>query len=410
MKRAAALLAAALLVSAAEEKKREPELPAAAREIVSLARAAAPEFFSRAVTDLVRRGAIPDRESRIDFLEEAFTAAQSAKEPFAVIAIPATPPDTRELHRAKAAELKLDELSLEAAVVKEMVRLDPARARAMFEEIARPLLDPRPCQDPLIPDVSAYYEMAGTIAQSAFTPAERETGAHVQFLQAVLDGARSPAELPAFLRLLTTMALTRPQRELLIHSFAAKLVSIGTDDRAFAVSYNDLKLELGRVAPELTPALARYEEAQTEAARCGPAFVPSLVYFQSGDSKRIADEFIALRNLPHDDPRWRPSFEDLLRDLSFWSSSGIDEFHQQATILRALLDGPASGEERNRLMAYCADFLASSPAQTEHPQEWLYQVQMLDRGARMKDLFRASGNAALLLYANYFSASNGTSK
>ncbi|HLH40452.1 MAG TPA: hypothetical protein VKX39_14980 [Bryobacteraceae bacterium] len=410
MKRAAALLLAARIVSAAEEKKHKPELPEQARTVISLARATAPEFFAKAITDLVRRGAIPDRESRADLLEEAFAIAPSAKEPFAVVAIPATPPDTRELHRAKAAELKLDALSLEAAIVKEMVRIDPAKARAMFDEIARPVVDPRPCEDPLIPDVSAYYEMAGVIAQSAFTPAEKQIHAHVQFLQAVLDGARSPGELPAFLRLLQTVALTREQRELLAGSFAAKLASIGVDDRAFAVSYNDLKLELDRIAPELDGALARYTEAQTAAARCGPAFVPGLIYFQSGDSKRIADQLIALRNIPHDDPQWRSSFADLLRDLSFWNRSEIDEFHQQATMLRALLDGPASGEDRNRLLAYCAGFLAAAAAQREHPQEWLYQVQMLDRDAKMKDLFRASGNAALLLYANYFSASNGTSK
>ena len=120
---------------AADEKKVKPELPAAIRPLVELARATAPEIFANTIVDLVEKGTIPDRELRSDLLEEAFALAQEAKEPYRVMAIPATPQDTRALHRSKAVELKLDALSLESRMLKEMIRIDRVKARAMFDAV-----------------------------------------------------------------------------------------------------------------------------------------------------------------------------------------------------------------------------------------------------------------------------------
>lgn len=112
---------------------------------------------------------------------------------------------------------------------------------------------------------------------------------------------------------------------------------------------------------------------------------------------------------------WSDSLGDFLRDFSAWRPEGenIDAFHQRATVLRALLDRIPPGEDRDRVMEMTAEFLAAADAQQEHPEEWLYQVAMLSEGPdaeKMRKLFRASGDPALILYANYFWGSKGTSK
>jgi hypothetical protein len=432
MTRLAAFLLGATALLAADEKKVKPELPAAIGPLVELARATAPEIFANTIADLVEKGAVPDNQSRSDLLEEAFAVAQEAKEPYRVMAIPATPQDTRALHRSKAAELKLDALSLESRMVKEMIRIDRMKARAMFDAVPRPVLDARPCEDPLIADVSAYYEMAAAIAQSTFTEAQKEKNAQVQFLEAMLDGARSPGELLPFLQTINAVTLSAAQRELLMGALAAKMASIGVDYRPFAMTYEALKAEVeGLSAADrevLAPAFGGYVFVQASAPRCGPdigskiyageeEIRPSKMaggivaesYFQSADSRQIVEELVALRNLPrrgHWEAEWSNRLGDFLRDFSAWNPSeeDIDLFHQRATIFRALLEMTPRGEDYDRILAMGASFLETAAAQQEHPEEWLYQVEMLTGapgldGAKMLSLFRASGDPALTLYA-----------
>jgi hypothetical protein len=431
MRRFAVFLLAAIALRAADEKKIKPELPDDVRRVVELARAAAPEFFASTVVQLVERGQIPRLESRIDLLEEAFAVTQEAKEPYGLIAIPATPQDTRARHRGKSSELKLDALSLESRILREMIRLDRDKARAMFDEISHPLLDPRPCEDPLVADASAYYEMAAAIAQSTFTEPQKEKNAHVQFLEAVLDGAKSPGELLPFLETTRAVSLSPEQHELLMGAVASKMVSIGADYRPFAMTYEALKSIIDGLSAAdreaLQPAFRRYIVAQASAARCGPDFGPQIytgeeeirpskieggikadIYFQSGDSKQIADELVKLRNSPHGDD-WASRFDDLLRDFSAWSPEGenVDAFHQRATILRALLQMAPSADDQERLMQMSAEFLGSASPEQDHPAEWLYQVELISSALgktesdALRGLFHKSGNPGLVLYAGW---------
>src|SRR5258706_7671211 len=146
--------------------------------IVELARGAPAEFFADAVVRVIQAGKIPQRDAQVELLEEAFSVAAGAKEPLRLIGLPGTPPDTREIYRSLAAGSGLDALSLQARIVKELLTLDRAKARELFERMPRPKLDPRPCADPLIANVSAYYDAAAAIAQSAFTDREKESELH----------------------------------------------------------------------------------------------------------------------------------------------------------------------------------------------------------------------------------------
>ncbi len=136
---------------------------------------------------------------------------------------PKTPLDTRELYRGKGGEMHLDAISLQARVLKEWLTLDRAKARQMFEGLAHPVLDARPCEDPFVADIAPYYEIAAAIAQSAFSDEEKKHDAQAQFLVALLAGARSSNELAAFVSVIDNVALTHAQSEQVIGAFSAKL-------------------------------------------------------------------------------------------------------------------------------------------------------------------------------------------
>jgi hypothetical protein len=190
------LVAAAL--QSGDDPKPRPQMTPAVRATVDLARAAAPEIFADTLARLVESGKIPERELQVELLEDAFQAAGSAKEPVQLIALPPTPLGTREIYRSEAGELHLDAISLQARILRILLTIDPAQARKLFEYIEHPALDPRPCEDALVADIAPYYEIAAAIAQSAFTADQKAHDEHLEFLAALLKGARSPNELAAF--------------------------------------------------------------------------------------------------------------------------------------------------------------------------------------------------------------------
>ncbi len=434
-----------------DERGVRPEVPAAVRPIVELARTASPEVFGDTVIRLVQTGKIPQRETQMQLLEEAFATAGGAAEPVRLVAIPATPPDTRALFRSKAGELRLDALSLRSRILMELLTLDRARARELFAQIPRPALEPRGCADPLVADVSAYYEIAAAVAQSAFTADEKKTEAHVQFLTAILAGAKSPGEIEPFARALGSVALEPHEMELLLAAVAEKLQTVGTDYRPFALTLTALQGEIAALATVgganglatdgLTNAFRKYVTTEMAAARCAPDFGPSReeiavtpplsgdeikpakgggetfhaeAYFQSDDSRRIGEALNRLRFGPTGESpseaeqragEWRNTLSDFLRDFKSWTPPGseIDAFHQRMTVLGSVLQILPGGGDRDRILNLAVNYLASD-VERQNPAEWLWQLKKVLRDAgpdegKMLREFRASNDAGLVLYA-----------
>jgi hypothetical protein len=414
------LFSIATVLFAGDEPKPRIVLAPEVQSAVDLARSAAPEVFADAMVRLVQAGRIPQREAQIELLNQAYAAAGDAVEPVRLIAMPTTPPDTRELYRARAGDLGLDVLSLQSRILKELLTVDPARARERFAAIHRPTLEARPCIDPLVADASAYYEIAAAIAQSAFSPEEKRQEAHVQFLTAVLSGVTSPGELVPFARSLHTVALNPPEWTLLAAAFAAKLESIAPDYRPFALSFDALQAEIDALqeitrSEQLPQAFRKYTASQLTAPRCSPdiaiafdpkdlkpakhdeAFQASDPYFSTGDAKGIGEELRSVQ------PGAR--FENFLRDFLAWAPAGSDAdiLHQRATVFGALIQLLPPGVDRDRVLDLAAAMLASSEAQRKAPGEWMWQARHLTDLARadaskLFAAFRESGSAALAVY------------
>lgn len=443
-----ALLLTSFVALAGDETKPRPELPAAVRPIVGMARSAPPELFADTIVRLVELGKIPPRELQVELLTDAFNAAAGAREAVRLIGVRGTPPDTRAMYRGKAGELRWDALSLQSRILKAMLTLDRPKTRELFDHMRRPVLDPCKCEDPLVADASAYYEIAGALAQSAFSPAEKEKDVHVQFLLTALAGARSPNELAAFVRAVQSVNFEKSHWELLLGAIANKLENIGADYRPFAMSLDALQgdlsnlVDLGRAhglpLEPLLRAFRKYLVTQFTAARCEPELykagpetewlhgaIPALTseeiqatvhketfkadpYFESEESKSIGAALTRLRSaVDRATVEWRNSLNDFLRDFAGWRPTGsdMDVFHQKATVLGALLQLAPAGEDRDRIVDACVTFLTSSDAERLSPAEWMWQVKSLvdNAGAdapKMLQGFRGSGDAGLVLHAS----------
>ncbi|HML17596.1 MAG TPA: hypothetical protein VK419_11240, partial [Bryobacteraceae bacterium] len=404
------------------------------------------ELFADTVVRLVESGRIPQRDLQVELLDDAFHAAAGAKEPVRLIAVPSTPPDTRALYRARAGDLMLDALSLQSRILKQLVTVDRAKARELFDQMVHPAEAALTCEDPLLPDLSPYYEIAATIAQSTFTPAEKAQEVHIQFLVTVLSQAKSPAELAAFARSLESVELKPEQFELLLGAFSKTMESMDADFRSFESSIDALQKEIdglnsransSHIGTEaLIKTYRKFLVTGLTAARCNDSFggAPDAVawigahaspltadetkpskkdgvvkadpYFQSADSQQLGAELRQLSSANRSAPEFPGQFADFVRDYSAWQPPGdeMDAFHERATVLRALLGVAAPGEDRDRIVEMCSALVASSGAEHQSPAEWLWQTKMLLEAAgadaaKMLASFRASGDPALAIYA-----------
>jgi hypothetical protein len=458
MTRLAALCAAFAVYSFAADAPAPSKLPPLPRDIetiVAAARTAPPEIFADSIVSLVQGGRIPNIEWQKLLLQDAFAAAQLAHEPVRFIAVAGLSTDTRPSFRAKAGDLQLDALSLETRVLKALLTVDRALARQMFEGLPRDQPAASGCEDPLLPDASAYYEVAGAVAQSAFSVEEKHDSAHTQFLIAALAGANTPAELAGFIHTLAGVDLNRAEMEMVGGALQAKLDGIALNYRSFALKIDDLASGLDffaarargqRVSTDaLGAAFRRFVVTQMQSPRCqeeydqAAAFASSMwvknlgdlaplskdemkpssrggrfkakSYFDDDRSKELAESLNRLRFSSEGRPfseaqrstgAWRVLFSDFLRDYQAWSPTGadIDILHQRLTVLRWLLELTPSGDDRNRVLRLSIAVLESGGAEKQSPAEWFWQAKSILSAAgadqrSVADAYRASGIAGL---------------
>ena len=423
--------------------------------MVATARSAPPEIFADAIVRLVEGGRIASIEWQKILLQEAFTSAQQAHEPVRLIAVAGLAADTRPSFRARAGDLQLDALSLEARVLKSLLTVDRSLARQMFQGLLHVPSQATSCEDPLLPDAAAYYEVAGAVAQSAFSAEEKQESAHAQFLTATLAAATTPAEVAGFVHALGQVELSRSEMEMVASALETKLDAMPVNYRSFALRIDDLASGLDFFAARaggqgvstraMGTAFRRFVVTQMQGPRCqeeydqaaafaGAMWVKNLgdlaplskdemkpssrggsfqakSYFDADHSKELAESLNRLRFPSEGKPfseeqrstgAWRVLFSDFLRDYQAWSPTGtdIDILHQRLTVLRWLLELTPPGDDRSRVVGLALTALESGGADKQSPVEWFWQAKSIlsaagaDRRA-MADAYRASGIAGL---------------
>jgi hypothetical protein len=435
-----------------------PPLPKDVDVLIGLARSAPPEVFADSIVRMVDGGRVPSVAWQKALLQDAFSAAQRAHEPVRLIPLPKLGNDTRENFRGRAADLRLDALSLESRILRAMLSIDRPAARQMFQAIPRPRLDTPVCKDPLVPDASAYYEAAAAVAQSAFTDADKKESAHVQFLTGVLAGATTPAEVAGFVRALQTVELKPSEMEMVLGAIEAKLAALPVNYRSFALTIEALadgldflaararSQEISAVA--LGAELRRFTVAQMKGPRCEedlgqatnfaatmpPKYLGEVAPLSSEETKPssrgvqveskgyfgegvlpLAQSLSKLRFKDGVEPYseaqrsttdWRGQFAESLRAYEGWTPEGadIDVLHQRLAVLRQIMELTPLGVDRDRLLDLCVRALKSGSADRQAPAEWLWQARSIYDASggdqrKIAQKYRASGVAGLVLLA-----------
>jgi hypothetical protein len=429
------LLAILLLVSAifgAEPAK----LPEPFRSISDLASAAPPEFTADALLRIVESGKLADRNARRELVERAFQSAASAKFPVRMEGLPGTTTDTASGSMSQAYALKLDALSLESRAVRDMLPLDPSKARELFGQIVEPALAPLTCDDALVYEPSEFYQALIAVVNGAFTPKEKAKEEHVNLLLESLAQVISPSQLASLASALESAGVTAAQHQILWARFNGLLESMQPDDRSFAASLTALS---ALSTPGTQAALEKYRQkshgCETDAAPSSPApssaatspatgqpakkpSTPKLdLYWQSANAQQLLQAGKKLRfassgrlftEADRDTREWQQQLADYLNLIADWTSDQEESdavyFHEKCLVYTSLLD-LVPGPQYDKIVADYGDFVSNSSLYRQSPAEWFVEPHaLLDRSltnpalhSKMLDAFQRSGNPVLAL-------------
>lgn len=224
-----AVLIGALLVS----QSWGQEKPDTGRQLADLALAAPPELAADALIKLAEGPAAGSKEQRIEWLERAFTLAAQAKFPMRLMGAAMGVPTDSDIGTVMTAlSPGLDTQSLQSRVVRAMLPLDRAKAMTLFRSVPALDLPIRSCQDTMVVEPAAYYDMVEAVYRLGFTAEERAEGRDIDLLRSAITRMRSPMEIFPASKIFLQEALFPALSE----SYVNALGQISSDDRSFTTS------------------------------------------------------------------------------------------------------------------------------------------------------------------------------
>jgi hypothetical protein len=253
--------------------------PPEVAEILDLARVAPPEFRADALLVLVEADKVPGRARKLELIEEALAMASAAK--FSrKMRLAVGHFDTPEGFLSHAHALNLDRESLGYRVVRALARLEPRRARELFEAIADFRVPPHSCESALTYAPEAAFETLEALLIDGFDAEERASGKQWNFAERYLAAISSPVQVIPAMRFLAKLEAPEKYFMRLLGAFTGALVRMPADDRAFSNSYTEAMLieeaeslaehlpKQGLSAASLPPAIRHYIVANLSGVRC----------------------------------------------------------------------------------------------------------------------------------------------
>jgi hypothetical protein len=407
------------------------KLPEPFQSIRDMAGAAPPEFAADALLRVVESGKLADRGARRDLIEQAFRLAASAKFPVRMEGLPGTVTDTASGSLSQAYSLKLDALSLQSRAVRDMLPLDPAKARELFGEITRPTLAPLTCDDAVVYEPSDFYQALSAVVNGTFSQKEKAKEEHLNFLIDYLGQAASASQLAPLAQAVQSASATAAQHQILWARFNGLVESMQPDDRTFSASLPALS-NLGM--PEIQSSLEKYRlkshGCETDAISGAVAgnqpqkksSTPKLdLYWQStstqqllqaGRKLRFASSSQLLTEADRAGVEWQQQLADYLNLIAGWTpdqeNSEADYYHEKCNVYTALVELVPAGPQNDKIVAIVADyvdFISNSGLYQKSPAEWFLEPHiLLDRfqanaaqHAKILEAFQQSGNPTLAL-------------
>jgi hypothetical protein len=263
--------------------------------IIGMAAGVPAEFGADVLIRLAQSNKITQRSVKIDLLTRAFYLAGSAQQPVRQSALAGTEVDTRSGYLGRAFDHALDTLSLQSRAVSAMVGLDPQKARTLFSEIRLPDLRLLSCNDPLVYDLTSFYQALTNLMNSGFTPKEKAEGRDLAFLEPYARSIQFHAQAGPFAKLLDEVHVQARQRREMADLLAGALERVRGDARSFTAATTIYKFDLlppitnlltkldetEDLSPALLQALRAYLVANSQNERCAD------LYFNGQDPKSL---------------------------------------------------------------------------------------------------------------------------
>ena len=409
------------------------KLPEPCQSISDLATAAPPEFTADALLRIVESGKLADRNARLQLIERAFQAAVSAKFAMRMIGLPGTTTDTASGSLSEAYALKLDVLSLQSRAVRDMLPLDPSKARELFGQMVRQMLAPLTCDDALVYEPSDFYQALSAVVNGAFTPKEKAKEEHVNLLLDALAQITSPSQLAPFAEAIQSVSVNAAQKQILWTRFNGLIENMQADSRSFAAALSALSaLRTPGTQASLEKFRRNNEVCETDAASASPGpsastpqtdkkpSTPKLDrYWQSANAKqllvagqklRFASSTQLLSDAQRATPEWQQQLADYLDLIAGWTpdqeESEANYYHEKSIVYTALLDLVPPGPQSDKILADFVDFISNSNLYQQSPAEWFIEPRrVLDRSlqrnsaqhAKVLQAYQRSGNPVLVL-------------
>jgi hypothetical protein len=423
---------AALLLIPALFGAEPAKLPEPFQSLSDMANAAPPEFAADALLRMVESGKLADKNARRELVEHAFQLAASAKFSVRMEGVPGTTTDTRSGSLSQAYRLKLDILSLESRAVRDMVPLDPSKARELFGQIVKPAMGSLTCDDALTYEPSDFYVALSAVVNGGFTQKEKAKEEHFDLLVDLLGQAASASQLAPLAGTIEGAGVTPAQRQILWVQFNGLFESLQPDPRSFTASLSGLS---SLSTPGTQLALQKYRQknhgcdndaapapAASSSAPPDPPAKPSTPkldpYWQSSTAKqllqagkklRYASNTQLLSDADRATPEWQQRLADYLNLIADWTpdpqESDAAYYHERCLVYTSLLDLVAPGPQNDKILAEYVDFIGNSGIYQQSPVEWFVEpYTLLDRSqnnsaqhSKVLEAYRNSGNPVLAL-------------
>ena len=439
--------------SAPAKTADEPsELVSITQQIQDLTTSVPPELAAYAFLRLVETNAIRPPEQQRHLIEQAYMLAGQSPYPVWQTAVGGSS-DTRAGYLSRALSLGLDTLSLRTKAVTAMLKLDPERARDLFQQLRPLAVTNRSCADATLDDPSTYYRVAGDVYQKGFTQDERAKGLPDEFLESVFRDVNQASEVGPAADLLRTVQFDPEMLARGEGAFARSLNGIRGDYHSFAATRGNLIRNVtrlaqvqGRASHALLEATRAYAIANESGAVCGddaggaagstssstvssvistyaslnsilvrygiapigdadvkPGSVVAMndnttqAYWQSPTAKQLLATVRGLRSGDKDSPQWQESATGALTSIRQWIDAGSEPSDEDFYIEKAalytqmLVATPADSPVYQEMLNEYIAFLSEQPPSDDVRIYWLWNIQNLVQRVRMN---RVSGDSA----------------
>jgi hypothetical protein len=184
----------------------------------------------------VESGFIRDNHLKIKLLNDAYQQAARAEDdvmqrPWGVN-VEETP---HGLHAIASSFIKLDRISLQTRAVRDVLAMDPLRARKLFELIQLPSVAPLQCNESRFFSLEPYYAALTVELQHGFSSREIGSGQRAAYVSSILKNIKSHWSLIPATQMLNTVSFSEYEYAEILESYAASIRALDADPQGFSI-------------------------------------------------------------------------------------------------------------------------------------------------------------------------------